>query len=77
MKTEAITTYSLTMDKVEAYNLVRVLIEYIDKFEEDSYEIDGFTQKNLEEILYAINDKNKTKEVMQRLEIIKRRCKGR
>ena len=69
--------YNLTLNRAEGYNLVRVLIEYLDNFEKDSYETDDFTRKALETLLVAIGDKTLIEQTTERIYEIQKRCEER
>ena len=77
MKTEKVIYYNLTLSKSEGYNLVRVLIEYLNNFEHDNHERDTFTENNLSELLTVISDTNLIKESTKKLNNIKERCDNR
>lgn len=69
--------YRLTLDEKSVKNLARVLLKYVDCYEQDTYEIDEFTTNELEELVDVIGDEELTSKIRETLDEIFERCEER
>lgn len=77
MKLNSETVFYITLDATEFKNMIRVHLEYLNQFEDDSHDIDRYTLKILRELIRLFDDEELTKTSNNSIDIIINRCEGR